>query len=168
MNYLGLWEDFCKGQYRKLWCFQLQHVYMYLCFQIWPWFPSPLTLAVGPQPFIHASNAIVIWGFEFTSDLPLSSFMLFIHQINSFLASWDKQTLLSKFFCIGNSRFFAFLGTCNGERPAELLLQDNLVFQSAEKCPALSLPLLREATDADLLLNLISPVEEWASHVWSP
>lgn len=51
MSYFGLWEDFCKGQYKKLCCFQLQYVYMFLCLQLWSWPPSPLILTVGPPTF---------------------------------------------------------------------------------------------------------------------
>ena len=53
--------------------------------------------------------SLMIWlysyfRFEFNSDLPLLNFRLLTHQMNSFLAIWDRQTFLSNFFCIENSR----------------------------------------------------------------
>ena len=66
--------------------------------------PSSLTMAVGSPTFRWWFDCIVILGFEFNSDLPLLNFRLLTHQMNCFLATWDRQTFLSNFFCIENSR----------------------------------------------------------------
>ena len=79
------------------------------------------------------------------------------------IPSWPPEIgkLFSQsFFALKIPELVVFVWTCNAEGLVELLLSSNTVSQSREQFPTLSLDLLRETTETDLLLHLLSPVEE--------
>ena len=99
-----------------------------------PKFWSP----VGSPNFLDASDAIIIWGFEFTSDLPLLSLKLFTTKS---IFSWPPE--IDQLFSLSFSElkipeFVTFVGTYNGEGLAELQMKCHLVSQSVEQFLALS------------------------------